>query len=90
MSISDTYRERTISYTGCGLSSDFFMNLGRLLLVAAVFNSVDDFHGVEMDSTAWSAFGAFERLNNIGGSQKKKEKKSPVNEPRMLGSQFDV
>ena len=48
--------------------SDFLMHLGRLLLLAAVFHYVEDFHGNETASIAWSAFGGFEL---------KEEKRSP-------------
>ena len=89
ISISGTNRERTISTTGCGLFSDFLMHLGRLLLVAAVFNSVDDFHGIEWTRQRGRLSAPRAAHHHLRG-QKKKEKESPAKEPRMFGSHSEV
>ena len=79
------------SVWGYGRFSDFLMHLGRLLLLAAVFHYVDDFHGIETASTAWLAFSGFERLNKLCGCQMKEEKKSPpAAEQHLLGVHLDV
>ena len=71
-------------WMGYGRFSDFIMHLGRLLLLAAVFHYVDDFHGIETASTAWSAFTGFEWLNKFCGCQMKEEKKSPPAAEQIL------
>ena len=74
-----------------GRFSDFLMHLGRLRLLTAVSHYVDDFHGIETASTAWSAFSGFERLNKLRGCQMKEEKKSPpAAEQHLLGIHLDV
>ena len=74
-----------------GRVSDFLMHLERLLLSAAIFHYVDDFHGIEPEGTALSAFEGFEELNGLLGCVMKRSKRSPpAANQSLLGVQLDV
>ena len=52
--------------------SDSLTHLTHILLLAAVCNDVEDFHGIETASAARPPFSRFERLNKLGEGQKKR------------------
>ena len=81
----------TGSVWGYGRVSDFLMHVGRLLLSAAIFLYVDDFHGIEPEGTALSAFGGFGELNGLLGCVMKRSKPSPpAANQSLLGVHLDV